>query len=407
LAKVTSISLNICSFYTFVIQNGNLTNKNLYNKIQSKQTASLVVCLLMLLFILLRATSLNAQTTKNKEKNENYFIETKVHYGFIIKHHKKIGHLQSGHFSAFELSAGFETFGKNSWDKLYHYPTIGCAFWYSDLAKSSYLGSAYAFYPYMKFHLINQTKFASNLRFGIGLGYLSKKFDRYNNYKGVAIGSHINAAISLLFETSWKTNSQLSINTGIGLTHFSNGAYNTPNLGINIPTLNVGSLWHLSKKQSKIIENPLPLQNKKYEFNTFIAFGVKEMYPPLSKKYFTCSYSEIFYKLNKHKSKYGLGLDFFYNTGNLTVLRLPTNDFNANVSIIRIGVSLAYEQVYNHLSFLIQTGPYIRSRDKTDGSIYTRIGLRYAISNHWYMNLSLKTHFGKADHIECGLGFKI
>jgi hypothetical protein len=380
-----------------------LIEKNLNIRIYSK---SIAIIILWLDVFFINISSLNSQTIDSGSKNENLFVESKIHYGFILKHHKKMGHLQTSHFSAFEINAGFQTFGKNPWDKLYNYPSIGCAFWYSDLGRSPYLGSAYALYPYMNFHLIDKKVFAFNFRFGIGLGYLSKKFDQYENYKGIAIGSHINAAISLLFETKWKINRQLFFISGIGLTHFSNAAFKTPNLGINIPTFNAGLTCFISKKQSEKTDKKLLIQSRKYEFNTFLAFGIKEMYPPLHRKYFTSSCSGILYKLHKQKNKFGLGLDFFYNTGNLTVLNLPTNDFNSNISIIRIGVSAAYELIYNHLSFLIQTGPYIRSKDKSDGNIYTRIGLRYSVSEHWFSNLTLKAHFGKADHIECGFGYK-
>ncbi len=364
------------------------------------------IILLLLFVFIINITISQAQTIDRKIKYKNVFIETKIHYGFIIKHHKKIEHLQGRHFSAFEINSGIQTFGTNKWDKLYNYPRIGYVFWYSDLGRSPYLGSAYAFYPYMNFHIINKKKFFFNFRFGMGLGYLSKKFDQHTNYKNIAIGSHLNAAISLLFETRWKINQQLSLSSGIGLTHFSNGAFKTPNLGINIPTFNIGASWFILKKQADKIETNLPPLNKKFEFNSFLSFGFKEMYPPLHKKYFTCSYSGILFNTKNHKKKYGLGLDLFYNTGNLYVLDLSSNNFNSNISIIRIGISLAYEIRYNNLSFLIQTGPYIRSKDKSDGTIYTRIGIRYAVSDHWFLNLSLKTHFAKADNIECGLGYK-
>jgi hypothetical protein len=348
-----------------------------------------------------------AQSEGNKKLSDNLFIETKVHYGFLLLHHKKMRHLQTSHFSAYEINSGFQTYGKNAWDTLYSYPKIGLVFWYSDIGRSPYLGSAYALYPYMSFPLVQRGVFSLNFRLGFGMGYLSKPFDQHNNYKNIAIGSRINGVISFLFSTYWKINQQWSLTGGLGLTHFSNGAYKTPNLGINIPTVNIGVLYYLSKSQPERIKNSPLKGNNKYEFNTFLAFGLKEMYPPLHRKYFTASYSALFYKLNRQKNKYGLGLDFFYNTGNLDVLYLPEDDLYSNLSVIRIGISFAYELMYNRLSFLFQSGPYFKSRYKTDGNIYSRIGLRYNVSDHWFINLTLKAHFGKADHVEFGLGYKL
>jgi len=368
--------------------------------------SSQVVSLCWLFLGILFYSNSTAQIKGEHPVFENTFIEPRMHFGFVLKHRNRIGHLQSGHFAAYEINAGFQTYGKNPWDKLYNYPKIGCVFWYSDLKKSPYLGSAYGLYPYMNFSLIKGDVFNFNFRFGTGLGYMSKVFERTSNYKNITISSHINALIAMFFDTQWKINPRLTIITGIGLTHFSNGAFKSPNLGINIPSITTGANWFLSQKQHEKIEVQPPMPTKKYEINNFITFGLKEMHIPLHQKYFTCSYSGILFKLNKQKNKYGIGIDAFYNSGNLSVLELPAHNFQSNIFIIRIGTSIAYELIYNHLSFIMQTGYYIRNNDNLDGSIYSRFGLRYLLTKHWYVNLTLKTHFAKADNIESGLGFK-
>ncbi|MGD0711780.1 MAG: hypothetical protein ABR968_11460, partial [Bacteroidales bacterium] len=63
-----------------------------------------------------------------------YFIETKLHYGFIIAHHKSMEGIVAGHFPAFELNVDKQTHGENSWQPLYKYPVIGLSFWYAELA---------------------------------------------------------------------------------------------------------------------------------------------------------------------------------------------------------------------------------------------------------------------------------
>jgi hypothetical protein len=57
------------------------------------------------------------------------------------------------------------------------------------------------------------------------------------------------------------------------------------------------------------------------------------------------------------------------------------------------------------LSFLFQAGVYPYTRYKDDGIIYSRLGLRYLFGKHILANITLKTHFAKADNIEFGLGY--
>jgi hypothetical protein len=44
--------------------------------------------------------------------------------------------------------------------------------------------------------------------------------------------------------------------------------------------------------------------------------------------------------------------------------------------------------------------------DKEDGWLYTRAVAKYAITNHLFASIGLKTHLQKAEFIEWGLGFK-
>ncbi|MBK9638656.1 MAG: hypothetical protein IPO63_12895 [Bacteroidetes bacterium] len=53
-----------------------------------------------------------------------------------------------------------------------------------------------------------------------------------------------------------------------------------------------------------------------------------------------------------------------------------------------------------------QMGMYTYNRYKEDGNIYNRLLLRYAFTKKAYASFGLKSHFGKADYFEWGLGLK-
>jgi len=59
----------------------------------------------------------------------------------------------------------------------------------------------------------------------------------------------------------------------IGMTHFSNGSFKTPNLGINIPTINTGITYLLSSEDKMIIPQDLKIkkEEKKLEIIAFLS----------------------------------------------------------------------------------------------------------------------------------------
>ncbi len=70
---------------------------------------------------------------------------------------------------------------------------------------------------------------------------MSKKYLIANtNNRNIVIGSHINTKIVFRAEKEFSLSANNHLNLGIGVCHFSNGAYQTPNLGINFLLFNLG-----------------------------------------------------------------------------------------------------------------------------------------------------------------------
>ena len=74
----------------------------------------------------------------------------------------------------------------------------------------------------------------------MGLGYFTNPFDLEDNHLNRAIGSNLNVGIRLGFHQTISLNDQMDISFGIGMTHFSNGNTQLPNLGVNMPNLQFG-----------------------------------------------------------------------------------------------------------------------------------------------------------------------
>ncbi|RYY18832.1 MAG: hypothetical protein EOO04_23165 [Chitinophagaceae bacterium] len=84
----------------------------------------------------------------------------------------------------------------------------------------------------------------------------------------------------------------------------------------------------------------------------------------------------------------------------------PTYTFDKSALQLQASVYAGYEHVVGRLSIPVQLGLYFYN-NYSISSIYQMIGLRYKISQRWTAAVQLKAHFGKADYIQYGVGYKI
>ena len=339
-------------------------------------------------------------------------IEAKFSYGFIYAHHLEL-EIFNSHLPAFEINIQQETFGKHKWERAYAYPLIGLSFWYSGLGKSPYLGSAYAIYPFINFPLYRRNNFMLTFRFGLGIGYLTKKFDRINNYKNLVIGSHLNAAANLTFEIRYRLNQRLIISGGFGLQHFSNGSLKLPNYGLNYPLANVGLAYRLARENSFIGDRFIPptdpfevVVKHTIEFNFGAALGSKNMQAILKENFLVYHiYENTFFPVSR-KSKVGFGLDLSYDGSHLAILNSRGVEVPNKLNILRPGINAAYELSLSKLAFIFNLGCYLGGMEKTNGPLYEKLSFQYNITKNLFANVMLKVHFGRADYIGWGFGYR-
>lgn len=318
-----------------------------------------------------------------------------------------MGHLVRGHTPAYELTVSKQTFGDKYWQQHYHYPVIGYSFIYINLSNNEQLGSAFAFYPHISFLQKKQKKFIRYFKIGCGPGYITKVFDRIDNNKNNAIGSHINVFINFTYGFKWRLHKNLSIDGGLSFMHFSNASFSAPNLGINLPMLHLGANWHFSdgkdiyKKDS--IASP---RERKWHYSVIVSGGLKEIPAAGGPKYGIGSLNAEVIKPVSRKSRIGVGVDIFYDASLERRLQKNGQDYSGMFAVVRPGLHVHYELKLSEFSIFFDVGGYLYTRWKDDKYIYARQGIRYRIKKHWLLGLALKTHYFKADFAEWGVGYE-
>lgn len=343
----------------------------------------------------------------SQTKYDGWSVGASAQYGFILSHRHNMGHLVRGHTPAYELTVSKQTFGAKYWQQHYHYPVIGYSFIYINLKNDEQLGTALALYPHISFMQNRQRKFMRYFRIGCGAGYISKVFDRIENNKNTAIGSHINIFINFTYGFRWMLHRSFSLNGGLSFMHFSNASFTAPNLGINLPTIHLGATWHFSggkdvyKKDS--ITQP---RDRKWHYSVILSGGLKEITPAGGPKYGIGSLNAEVIKPVSRKSRIGLGLDIFYDASIERKLKRSGKDYSGMFATVRPGLHFHYELKISEFSMLFDVGGYLYSRWTEDGYIYARSGIRYRVAKHVLIGLALKTHYFKADFAEWGVGYE-
>jgi hypothetical protein len=359
--------------------------------------------LLILIFFLQINISLWAQKDSTKFF-DNTFVTASYGRGFLIAHRASLETLVNDYTNSIRLEFGKNTFGQKDWQSLYRFPSLGIGGFHGSVGNNEQLGKATAIYGFISApYGAGKRRISFGYKFAIGLAYLSNHFDLYDNIYNIAIGSSINVYIHLDFDIKIKLyKERLYFKTGLGMTHFSNGKTQSPNLGLNIMD------WHFTTgynigKQSKKIYTEYPKRDR-HTFVAIVAGGAKEYNEPNLGKFFAGNVTlEYEYSVMK-KSSWGAGLDYFYD-GVLYDSYKTKDDPDAFKYASRFGIHIGYMFNYYRVGLIVQMGSYINPYYDGNGYLYHRIGIRAKVSQHLIANLSLKTHWAKADIVEFGLGY--
>lgn len=341
----------------------------------------------------------NSSAFAQEKEHNNLYLEPVYQYGFIWQHRPSLADVIGGNINVARITLGKNTFGKSYWEQLYRYPDCGWGYSFTDLGNPKELGQANALYYYIRIPTISRPKFSLSYKISGGLAYL--------NQGNIAIGSHINLYFDFSLDTKLKLSNRLYLINAFGASHYSNGAIDMPNLGVNLFSYRIGFQYHLNENPMEKIVSELP----KIDYKNFITvvggIGVKEQRPFGGEKLTVSSGSVDYLRQINLKNKVGGGVDAFYDEALLNLMN-PDSTLNITTNdIMRYGVHVAGEARFKNLVLVVHIGTYLRAKYTEDGAVYQRVGLRYLLTERLFVNVSLKTSKGVADFVEWGLGYQI
>ncbi len=335
----------------------------------------------------------------SQTREYDHWIEARIKGGFLAAHSSTMGHLPKQHALGVELSYMFQTKGRKDWHRAYNYPIIGLTAFATSAGNRDVIGNYYGVFGFINLPLVKRRIYSLSAKLGVGLAYNPLVYDSETNIFQVAVSTHINARATMGVDNRFSFGNH-SIVLGIDVSHFSNSAIKVPNLGLNLPFLSLGYAYRIKEYKDTVI--PISKPSKYWQFGAVGIFSVKEVFPVGGKKYPVYGLNFVARRFFNHKTGMELSLDFISKQA---IFKFEEDVPKTQAEILQIGAFVGFILPFDHLHLVTGMGIYIKDKYQPEDFLYHRIGMRYVLDNGINFNLVLKSHWGRADYTEFGIGY--
>ncbi len=338
-----------------------------------------------------------------------------------------------------EFYIGHQTQGKKNWHELYNYPEMGVSLFFSSLGNNQQLGFTFGIIPSMTITIFQKKTNNFKLTIGVGLTYFNNPFDSITNPNNILVGSHITNLSFMSLYYSYKLNKKIDLRVGFSYTHASNGHYQIPNAGVNIPTIDLGFKYFVQRRDTNSKTNELLLdktiRKDCFNFNFSFGTGINEYagttWPVGTPKWaiYTTSIYGTYRRKNIHSFSFGITAKYYSGYYDY----IQKNNFYETQQKLKASIAtvfLGHEYLFGHLGFYTHIGyniytPFIIKHYKWANHvdkikferlfeyyISSKMTLKYYLFEtnfrqnfNAFVGLSIKANLFKADYPELSIGF--
>ena len=291
---------------------------------------------------------------------------------------------------------------------------------------------------------------------GMGIGYLTKRYDEFNNPRNPAIGSHLNGMMHLgyhldagpyLNKWGWKMYAEA------GMVHFSNANWRQPNFGVNIPYLSIGakrtlflavfnkyppqyvnplrsksqeipgiSLWLLNyiHRNNSRIAKPAPwkhieqigaIPSRSYVKNQHLLglrFGRRQIELDQRRTFIN---AVLEYNCEFRRALLGpsfrVGANVFFDKSYMYSKFGFKSDAISLNDFTEVAITAGSRWEYGKWGFIADAGFYLFRPDDTKRGYYEGVGVSYKATQRVYIIARLKAHLSSADYMEWGVSYQL
>ncbi|NDV47880.1 hypothetical protein D0T49_12565 [Paludibacter sp. 221] len=336
-------------------------------------------------------------------------------------------------YSTLSLKYGFSSYGNNWKDYAFGHPYMGIGVYMVNYyGRMEDIGRPISIYFFQGAQLFNFAPNSSiNYEINLGGSFNWNPYDPFDNPDNNIIGSSSNIHFSANLYYNWKMAKKFDLNAGINFTHFSNGARQYPNNGMNMAGAFVEFAYHFNRekpfppkkspfkipdaKKQREHEIMFLLSNRNATLDT-LGTGLASKYTQRNFKVLGVSYSHLF--SNSHRFKWGPSVEFSYDesAGVTSWREVNERDLKAYDRIklgkfserLSLGLSMKGEMVMPFYSFFANVGYDFIHANNEFKRLYQIIGFKIHLSENFFGTAALRaTDFSRVQYLFINFGYTI
>ncbi len=350
-----------------------------------------------------------------------------IYTGFVAHNYSKLPETKQSYVG--ELSFGKKYMGKSKWHEYYNFPSIYGSVFFGYPGNVEY-GHFFAISPQLSLTYNFAENFNYCIKAGVGLAYHTNPYNVETNPTNFLVGSHWMAIGNAEFSIEYLLNDYNFIGLSAGAIHFSNGHAQLPNIGMNMPVINVYYKHRVFNDKLVFSDNADKTDNKIRYFVTYAA-GVHEYgsstKPANGPKYMVNTVSFGISKIKNVANKHYFGFNFIhYNSFEKFIINQEINIGNPFLKSSAVNLFWGHEFMFGDFGFYSELGidiykPFYRYfvtiygekfgvKDIIKSINSNKLGFRYsgikAGDKKLILGINLKANMAQADFIEIFSSFE-
>jgi hypothetical protein len=343
---------------------------------------------------------------------EGISLQATLGFGRIVQHSPKFKASVRSWSASTELNIQQQTRGNKAWHITHKLPTLGLALTYANFGDPDIFGEAYSIMPNIAFgNRARCKKWYSFFRVGMGIAWLTKPFDALTNNTNTVIGQNLNNITDLRGGMGFWLSPNMELVAGASITHYSNGALQLPNLGINVPMLNVAMRYTLSPVTNYEKTEP-SISGRRWHGFAQLDYGTTEQIVEGGPKYFNAgaTVGALYDFSPLHHFFGGVTYEYSQTAYHWVAYQYPQESAESLFDrSSRVAIFVGDEFRFGQFSFALALGGYVKQSDLTPFVVYEKLIWRYYFlpekQAHPYINIQMKAHLTAAEYFSIGGGY--
>jgi Lipid A 3-O-deacylase (PagL) len=323
-----------------------------------------------------------------------------------------------------EVGIQCQTRGRKNWHVAHRYPALGVSVLRIQTGATRH-EAAWAILPHLDLPLVRRPAWALNFRVATGIARVNRPYETFDWTGSNALGSRWNNCTAFRLGARVRLSPNWLLEAGGGLTHLSNGAYELPNFGINLPGLYATALYaragsgHFNVQKKEVRRAARHTEGRRWgawlqwsgsQVEYLVLDGPKHTIRAysgaLTWRVHDFNVLSLAYERERHAGVYAWGLHNGYFPDRASAERGAT----------RHAVVLGDEFRFGDISVLLQVGRHVGPSSYNQWVLtrtYSRLSARYYLpirlpgGTRLYGGVGLKAYKGVAEYIGLQVGFSI